>query len=139
MNKFKKIGGLEILEIIQVGTIYFLFALLGAFLLSLVFTEIDKLIEKQTNEGAYTTYKFIETYFQLIFTAILYFYIEKTIYFFPSIVKLFSKSYESYSSINYAIHVLLIITIIEMNPSLVKGIHFIQQKLDINGKKDDDH
>lgn len=138
MGRFKSLGGLEVLEIIQVGTIMFMFAMLGAFVLSLIFTEIDKLIDKQENEGLYTTYKFIETYVQLLLTAILYFYIEQIAYLFPSIANMFSKTYPAYKSINYAVHILLILILIEMNPSLVDGVHFIQKKLHINAPPKDD-
>lgn len=128
-----RFGYLEVIEIIQIGTILFLFAMLGSFVISLIFTEIDKKVDEIDDGGTKTLVIFTETYIQLLITAIAYFYIEKIIYWFPSIASILNRRYETYKSVNYVIHIILIIVLIEMNASLQKGVHYLQHKLNVNG------
>lgn len=124
-------GTLEIVEIIQIGTILYFLALGASFLISITFTEFDKTLDKIESENWRTWWKFVEVYIQLLVTAIAYFYIEKVIYMFPSLSNKLNKNYPSYKSTNYVIHIVLIILLIEMNESLVDGLHFISKKLNI--------
>ena len=132
MGTFKTFGGYEIIEILQLSVIFFLCSLLASFIINLIFGSIDKSINKR--EGDKSVIIFVETFFQLVITAIAYFYIEKIIYLFPSIASKLNKNYESFKSANYAIHIVLIILLVELNSSLKNGIHYISSKIDIINK-----
>lgn len=126
-----KFGSLEIIEIIQIGTLLFFFAIFASFIISLIFTEFDKAIDKIEDDNWKTICKFIELYIQLIVTAIAYFYIEKLIYIFPSFASKINKNYPTFKSTNYVIHIVLIILLIEMNESLVSGLHYVSNRVNI--------
>lgn len=131
----KSFGRLEILEIIQIGTILFVSAAVVGFLFSLLFTELDKVIEKKVPEDYEKTkfaIKFVELFVQLLVTAVAYFYLEKFIYIFPSISKKINKNYVSYKSVNYVIHIVLIVLLLELNHSLVENVHYISKEMQIN-------
>ena len=130
----EKYGLYEVVEIFQIGTILFLTAIIVSFVTSCIFTEIDKKIDEIENEHLKTPVKFFETYLQLIIISISYFYVEKIIYIFPSLANQINKNYKTFKSANYVIHIILIIVLIETNSSMVKGIHFMADKLNINGK-----
>ena len=124
-------GALEILEIVQLGTLLFFLAIFASFIISIVFTEFDNALDKMEDKNLETFWKFVEVYLQLIVTAIAYFYIEKIVYIFPSVSSKLSKNYPAYKSTNYVIHIVLIILLIEMNESLVDSLHFISKKVNI--------
>ena len=141
IKKLEYIGVLEIIEIFQLCFILFFCAMLGSFILTLIFTEFDKAVDHYEEEDptSFTVIKFVETFIQLFLTAVFYFYIEKIIYIFPSLAKKLNSKYESFKVAGYVIHIVLILVLIEMNQSLVNNIHFIAKKINITGKSEDKH
>lgn len=134
VKRSQKIGMPEIVEIFQYSFILFIVSMIASFLISTVFTELDKAVDKALDDDHTNTYisvKFFETFLQLFVTAVVYFYVEKTVYLFPSIASKLYRSYESWKSISYVIHIVLIVTLIEMNSSLVSGLHFIAKTLTV--------
>ena len=129
-----QLGLWEVLEIFQLSILLFFCALLGSFLISLPFTELDKAIDHiKDNDTLFMFSKIAETFLQLFVTAVVYFYIEKLVYQFPSISDKLSKRYVAWTGANYAVHIVLILILIEMNQSLVNGVHTIATRMQING------
>jgi len=99
-----------------------------AYILSKIFHIVDvKLDESDLNKGTYDTLKIIEVFTQLFLTAVAYFYIEKLVFKIPSIASYIKSNYRTYKTANYSIHIVMIITIIEMNSSLVHNLHYMSQ------------
>jgi hypothetical protein len=132
----RNLGLYDTVEIFQLSFILFLCALLGAFIITSIFTEIDDVLETikikhNISYSGFVILKFIETFIQLAFTAVFYYYIEKTIYFFPSLANKLNHKHVANKSANFAIHIVLIVMLLEMNSSLINGLHFIANYITI--------
>jgi len=118
-----------ILEIIQISIILFVMSMFVSFIMSNVFTKFDEfIIYQEYSDFVYTFIKIIEVLTQLIIITIAYFYLEKILYKIPSISGFVNSKYESYVTAKHAMHVVIIISLIELNNSIKDGFHFLAYK-----------
>ena len=115
-----------ILEILQVSFILYVSASLVAYTLSTIFTEFDNYLEdSKISKGLFDVIKVFEVFIQLFLSTIAYYYIEKMLLIIPSISKFLKSSYTSHKTAKYALHMVMIITLIESNKSLKHGFEYI--------------
>ena len=120
-----------ILEIFQISLILFISALIASFIMSNIFTKLDTVIDENLDYDStgYTITKFTEVFLQLFLTTILYFYLEEMLYYIPSISSFIKSSYTPYKTAKYAIHIVMIVVLVELNTSLKHGIHYLADKI----------
>ena len=119
---------LTLLEMFQLSITLFLVALLVSFILSNIFNLLDKEMKKakennEISKNAYTTLKAIEVFFQLFIVVVAYYYIEEFLYKIPSIAGVIKDAYNSFKTARHAIHLIMIVILIEFNSSLQYNIH----------------
>lgn len=130
---FKKNSNRElyiIIEIFELCFVLYILCLLISYPLSYIFAEFDKYIvskveENKISETGYKTIKYIETFIQLFIIAIVYNYIEDLIYYIPTIIQRSKTKIQSHTTAQYAIHIVMIVMLIEMNSSLVTNLHYV--------------
>lgn len=123
-KKHNEAGFLEIIEILQMSVIMFLLSLGAAFVISNIFTPLDREVEKLSgNKSLYDFVKILVVFIQLVVTALAYYFIDIILHWFPSISAVISSRYETHKVMEYGIHVILIIILVETNSSLYNGLH----------------
>jgi len=118
------------LELVKICTILFLFALFASFIIGSLFTKIDKTledrVEKTTNDclsnNGYITGVFLITFFQLVVIAGAYYIITKFL----------RKFFPDSKTIEFSLHIVLIVLLIELNPSIVHNLHQLASIVDIS-------
>jgi hypothetical protein len=124
----------NIIELLQVCLILFLIALFVSYALSNIFTLIDKEIDKVDNIDTKNFCIILTTFTQLCITTIIYFYVEKNLHrvkLWKMLIKDLKRDMyiADLDTFRYAIHIVLIIVLIEMNSSLKSNLHYIGQLL----------
>ncbi len=134
-----RFGLWSFLELIQVSVILFLLALLASFIIGSVFTEIDKSLEKSTNaqhncqnNNDYKAGVFFVTLFQLIIIAAAYYGITKLMKLIPSVSATLKKNFPGHRTTEFALHIVLIVLLIELNPSIVHNLHRMGYFVDVS-------
>lgn len=131
----------KLFDLFQLTIILFFLSLLCAFIISNIFSQIDKEIDKITDTGTKDFLRFLVTIVQLFLTAIAYFMIDmilerlhpwhdmvRTIFFDTRRKRgQLPRTLKSTEVVNYGIHIVLIITLIEMNKSLKYNFHEISE------------
>lgn len=118
-------------EILQISLFLFIISLTIAYPLSYVFTKFDDMLTSELeknnlNDTSYKVIKYIETFFQLFISAVLYHYIEEFLYKIP-IFSANVRTFNTYRTASYALHIVMIVLIIELNTSLVNNLHYIAE------------
>jgi hypothetical protein len=122
-------------EILQFSVILFILAILGSTFISSIFTEIDKRIEKDLDPttGNYKAAIMFSTLFQLSVISMYYYiiarFLEKRI---VSVSYVINSTYKKYKTIDYTLHIVLIILLIELNPSIKHNLHKISDLTNID-------
>ena len=125
---------LTVLEMFQLSLTLFLIALFVSFILSNLFNLLDKEMKKSKEDGTlnksqYTVLKTVEVFIQLFVVVIAYFYIEKFLYLIPSLAGWIKEAYKSFRTARHAIHIIMIVILIEFNSSLQYNIHEVGDSL----------
>jgi len=122
------------IELFQFSIILFISAILTTFVINMIFTQIDKKIEENKDScgsALYYTQIIFALFFQLFIMAVVYYLITEFIRKIPSFSYILNKKFSHHKTINYTLHIILIILMIELNPSLKHNLFVIAYLLDI--------
>lgn len=142
----------EIIEILQLSVILFFCSLFASFVISSIFTKIDEAVDKIEDSDSRKTAIFFVTFFQLFVTAVAYFLIDTLLSKITPWIDIYGtyqysklkkkcitpldfeskwctkpkkRSLKQLGTVDYGIHIVLIILLVEMNSSLKKNLHEI--------------
>ena len=136
IKKHAQYGFLTVLEIFQLSLTLFLTAILVSFGFSNLFYLLDKEMDKARQKGdltdnGYHIAKAAEVFLQLFMIVVAYYYIEVFLYKIPSVAGWLKDAYQSFKTARHAIHIVMIVILIEFNSSLQHNIHIVGDSITI--------
>lgn len=71
----------------------------------------------------------LQIYIELFLIIVVFFYIRKIGLLIPSLLSLYDSSFEHHTTLDYSIHIFIVVLIIELLPNLKKNIEHIGEEL----------
>ena len=116
-----------VLEIFQMSLILYLFSTVVAFALSSIFTQLDDYLEESSiSTNSVTFIVAISVFLQLFLSTVGYYYIEKVVKGI-TVSNLSFVNYKYHGTTKHALHMVMIITLIESNKSLKHGFEYLTE------------
>jgi len=134
-----QLGLWTLLELLQISGIVFIMAMFATFVIGSIFTQIDKALEKTTLDGEscdnnsdYIVGLFFVTFFELVVIAATYYLITKILKSIPSVSATLKPGFPGHRTTEFTLHIVLIVLLIELNPSIVHNLHRLAYYFDIS-------
>lgn len=123
-------------EIIQICFVLFIISMFATFVMSNIFSLIDRELMKIENINLQRTAVTLVLFIQLVVTAIIYLYIESFLYKIKTIRSLLGStkardriSLGESTTTEYCIHIVLLLFLIKMNSSLAFEMYYVSDYL----------
>lgn len=138
-ERLQQIFTLDIIRICKIGEI-FQYSLVFLFLLVGFFYILEKyyypLYDKNKKEQLSLFYLFIDVFFDTFLIIIAFFYLRKIALLMPSIPNLLYPKFNALTTLDYSIHIALVVVFIELLPEYKDKIKKLGERLRNNTKID---
>ena len=125
---FDKIRIFKFIEIIQYSFIFLILICFFSLIINKVILKKKKISDKIENNYTNLVITFFHVLFYIIIITVVFFYSRKIALLFPSIPNIIDKKFIPYTTLEYTVHIALVVTFIELLPEFKNRIVILKEK-----------
>ena len=120
----------KLVEIFQFSLIFFVLIVFTSYLLNKFYFDTKHHSNKDNKPTPWKVFKkFVKVYLEVFVVIVIFFYIRKIGLLFPSIPHLYNPKFREHTTLEYSVHIALIVVFIELIPKFKHNVEELMEML----------